>query len=271
MISIRKSLERIEDFERRFEAVLGRYIIKAIANMQTYAIPVDRTLEQHYRELLKRLRRFVKEEPLVERLRQCSEELKKYLSASRAKEQEPLDALWQEIRYIRNRLERAEALATTDRLTGIRNRVAGEKKLEEYVASDKPFFLVLLDLDGFKMVNDHWGHQAGDQVLRTFAQRLANNVRKEDTVCRWGGDEFLVILDGCNLQEAMLHAKELAEKCGGVFRIVVEGRPACVEVHVSVGTVERKPGETSEDLFRRADKFLYRDKRSASESALCAV
>ena len=108
-------------------------------------------------------------------------------------------------------------------------------------------------------------------MLKAFARRLASSVRPQDTVCRWGGDEFLAVLAGCDLQEAMVRAKELAATCGGEYRIMLEGRPVSVSVRVSIGAVERRAGETSDDLFRRADRFLYREKNAIAEEAGCPV
>jgi diguanylate cyclase (GGDEF)-like protein len=347
VISIRKSLEQLDDYERRFGVALECYLT-AINSMEKYAVPVAESLEADYRAQLKKLRKNLREAPVVENFNQCRlaldremetycerssrilaardkeikriikavaeatttltahnslhntrlttftrrleaiaeigdltevrlqlgrevSELKGYLEASRAKDQAPVDDLRQEIRSFEQRLERAEALASIDRLTGISNRVEGERKLEEIMLSSSPFCLLLFDLDGFKMVNDRWGHQAGDQVLQSFARRLANSVRQQDTVCRWGGDEFLAVLPGCGLQEAMVRAKDLAETCGGEYRIMADGRRVSVSVRVSIGAVERRAGETSDDLFRRADRFLYREKNAITEEAGCCV
>lgn len=191
-------------------------------------------------------------------------ELKEYAIEIRRSTQESTDHLRGELSLFKRRLVQAEALACTDPLTGVSNRLKGEQKLEEKIQSGRGFCILIFDLNRFKLINDRWGHQVGDAVLRIFARRLADNVRPNDTVCRWGGDEFLVILSACSFQDAISRSKELTERCEGAYDVSLRGRSFGIFVKTSVGMAEYKPGEDSETLFRRADEFLYREKRLLS-------
>jgi diguanylate cyclase (GGDEF)-like protein len=86
--------------------------------------------------------------------------------------------------------------ASTDILTGLLNHGEAELRLRKRLEQGEVVSLIILDLNGFKQINDRWGHTCGDQVLKAFSRILANVTRISDAVCRWGGDEFLVILQG---------------------------------------------------------------------------
>jgi len=198
------------------------------------------------------------------RKRLCAEvaELKSCVEAMKQDNGASVEILRRELQSFRRRLEHAEAIASTDRLTGVASRMEAERLLEESVRSEKRFSVLLLDLDDFKGVNDRFGHQAGDLVLKMFARRLANSIRPHDSVCRWGGDEFLILLPSCGLAAAIERAKELSEKCSQEYALPLDGRQVRVGIKVSIGAVEHRRGETSDELFRRADAFLYREKDS---------
>lgn len=104
--------------------------------------------------------------------------------------QQSVTQLHSELRQFQEKLARSEEMARTDELTGLGNRRAGEQTLRAAVAAGKPFSIVLVDLNGFKGINDRWGHPTGDAVLRQFGRRLGSIVRSADLVCRWGGTSF---------------------------------------------------------------------------------
>jgi len=154
----------------------------------------------------------------------------------------------------RARLYRA---ATVDHLTQLANRACTGRLLEEGLARARqdgsPFAALLFDLDHFKEVNDTYGHQAGDEVLRRIAQRARRVLRKADVVGRWGGEEFLVLLPGVGLAGAQRVAAKLAR--------AVASHPigdAGVQVTISVGVAvfPEHAGDGSE-LVQRADQALY--------------
>jgi len=150
-----------------------------------------------------------------------------------------------------------ETLAATDPLTGIPNLRAYLERVAEAVeaaAWGHPTVVCLVDLDGFKAVNDLGGHAAGDAMLRAVASALGAAVRETDTVARLGGDEFAVLAD----ISAGFYGEMLAERLrDAVARI---GHPAGVTA--SVGVAEVQSGDDVEDLMHRADAAMYRSKGS---------
>jgi diguanylate cyclase (GGDEF)-like protein len=154
-------------------------------------------------------------------------------------------------------------MATQDKLTGVTSRQVFEFYFKQAVARskrrDESVSLVLLDIDLFKQINDSYGHQAGDLVLTRVAQLIKSHIREEDVVCRWGGEEFLLLLSGCNLQ----HARDITE----LIRSAVAGlqfhfNNKVVHITVSAGIAEMHTDETLGQVVERADHHLYAAKRA---------
>ena len=156
---------------------------------------------------------------------------------------------------------RAQYLAEHDALTGLANRAQLNDRLEAEIktagGTDSKIALLLLDLDGFKEVNDTQGHHVGDELLKIIAKRLAGLVRAGDVVARYGGDEF------CVLQTSASRSVDLAEKIiTTVGRpISVNGRQLCVTASVGIA-VFSEDGTTSDELLQSADSALYYVKRT---------
>jgi diguanylate cyclase (GGDEF)-like protein len=165
-----------------------------------------------------------------------------------------------------NELKRAELdlqhLATHDLLTSLPNRYLLLDRLEQTILRakrNKALFAVLyIDLDGFKVINDRYGHDAGDKALKQIAHRINDNVRSSDTVARMGGDEFAVILDTINKQEdAMLVAQKIGEKIGVDFAV----NSFRVRVTASIGiSVYPEHGLSAAALLKAADHAMYQAK-----------
>ncbi|HYM49477.1 MAG TPA: HD domain-containing phosphohydrolase [Candidatus Limnocylindrales bacterium] len=154
-------------------------------------------------------------------------------------------------------LESLAVSAMTDSLTGLRNRRAFEDKLRERLASSAEAFSVLmLDVDGLKRVNDAAGHRSGDAVLRRVADVLRANLREDDIVCRWGGDEFLILMPSVD----RVGAVSLARRISGTLLTAVEGADP---ISVSIGTAAHpSDGATAEELLAAADREMYAEKRA---------
>lgn len=156
---------------------------------------------------------------------------------------------------------RLEEMATRDELSGAASRQIFSTLFEQVVRvsrrSGTPIALIALDIDHFKRVNDDYGHAAGDAVIRALADIINEHVRDADTLCRWGGDEFLILLGDCGLDAAA----EIAEK----IQATVSGHGIRHGAHdlavtVSAGVVEHDRQEDLTALVARADAALYRSK-----------
>lgn len=160
-----------------------------------------------------------------------------------------------------NKLEEAERLASVDSLTGLENRRRMEEVLERRIAKGIPFSVVVFDLNGFKQINDTYGHVAGDEVLRQFATELRSAFRALDDVGRWGGDEFIAVLD-CNVEEARRQLERVRKWVFGDYTIGVEGKPRKLPVSAAAGTAAFQPGETIAAMLERADADMYKEKKA---------
>ena len=147
--------------------------------------------------------------------------------------------------------------ALHDPLTDLANRALLGDRLEQAIARQDrqpdPFALLLLDLDGFKLVNDSLGHQAGDQVLVAIAHRFLGNLRASDTVARLGGDEFAVLLENTTGLEAV----SVAEQLLGVLRRPVQVHRHTITPDASVGIALSTGRDTAESMLRNADLAMY--------------
>lgn len=149
-------------------------------------------------------------------------------------------------------------MASKDALTGLLNRRSGEQLLKQYVA-DKPdarntLSLIMLDIDNFKKINDTYGHARGDEILKTQSLLLKHKVRSTDSVVRWGGEEFLILLPDTQLAAALEFAERIRRS------IADENDCEAGKVTASLGVAELQVGESSASLLNRADKALYKAK-----------
>jgi diguanylate cyclase (GGDEF)-like protein/PAS domain S-box-containing protein len=156
-----------------------------------------------------------------------------------------------------------QELAVRDSLTGLYNRRYLDETLEREVSRARregnPLSLVMLDIDYFKRVNDTYGHQVGDEVLRMLATTLSADIRAEDVACRYGGEEFLILLPNMPLETAMLRAEGWR---AAVERLSITHGGFLLTFTISLG-VSAYPdhGKTPDELTRSADQALYKAKR----------
>lgn len=176
---------------------------------------------------------------------------------------------------LRDNVQAAMELAVVDSLTGLNNR----RYLETHLASaldqaahkGRPLSLMILDIDHFKMVNDTYGHDAGDEVLKVFAQRIKRVVRGADLVCRMGGEEFVIVMPDTPL----VVAERIAERVraaveAGEFPIDSSNRQT-IAVTTSIGLAERGSEANPDALLRRADRALYGSKASGRNRVTAAA
>jgi two-component system cell cycle response regulator len=163
---------------------------------------------------------------------------------------------------LRARLDQSMELAVTDQLTGLHNRRYMRVQLESFLnrslMGGGPVSILLCDIDHFKRVNDIHGHAAGDDVLREFGRRLSENIRPADLACRYGGEEFVVIMPDTSQTLAHAAGERLRQIiCDEGFRIN-RGDELRVTMSGGVSTVARE--DTIDALLKRADDALYRAK-----------
>jgi diguanylate cyclase (GGDEF)-like protein len=176
-----------------------------------------------------------------------------------------LDAARRDLQSTQERLqaltETLALAALTDPLTGVANRRRLDESLEAEVSRAQRYgealSLIIADLDYFKQINDEYGHEVGDTVLKSFAHIMKSTVREVDVVARLGGDEFVILLpeSGSAAAEALAERIRLSQSRAAVL-------PVRRAITVSLGTAELRAGESAAALLRRADRALYQAKEA---------
>ena len=165
--------------------------------------------------------------------------------------------------FLKEKLDYSLEMAVTDALTGLHNRRYMAGQLQAMVGragqGGDSVAVLVMDIDHFKAVNDGFGHDAGDEVLREFAVRLATNVRAIDLPCRLGGEEFVVVMPGASLEAAARVADRIRRDIEGQPFPIMGGAES-LTVTVSIGVAASVPGDTPEGLLKRADEGVYEAK-----------
>ena len=174
----------------------------------------------------------------------------------------------EQMTLLKVRTEEFHRLATIDPLTGLHNRRLAEQRLAGEVSRSEryghPLTVLALDLDGFKQINDRYGHAAGDLILRTFSDHLNSVIRASDLAVRMGGDEFLVMLPECLPAQV---ARLLERLNAGTVGL----RGQTLPITYSAGWAGYQTGETAEQLLERADQNLYANKRARKSQVPTAL
>jgi two-component system cell cycle response regulator len=164
---------------------------------------------------------------------------------------------------LREKVQQSIELALYDPLTGLNNRRFLENHLATMLDNARvrrtPLTLMILDIDHFKHVNDTYGHDCGDEVLKSFADRLRGIIRGGDLLCRLGGEEFVIVMPNVEVRAAARIA-ERARQAIGQEPFVIDAGGRAIPVTTSIGVAERGPDDDTSTLFRRADRALYRAK-----------
>ena len=166
---------------------------------------------------------------------------------------------------LRDNVQQSIEMAITDALTGLYNRRYMESHLgalvEQAAARGKPLTALVLDIDYFKSINDTYGHDAGDDVLREFATRIKKSIRGIDLACRLGGEEFVIVMPETDMAVATIVAERLRRRIASEPFAIQQGTKR-IEVTISIGIATL---DTADDnaatILKRADQALYRAKR----------
>ena len=165
---------------------------------------------------------------------------------------------------LRDNVQMSIELAIIDALTGLYNRRYMESHVgtlvEQASSRGKPLTVLMLDIDYFKSINDTYGHDAGDDVLREFALRIRKSIRGIDLACRCGGEEFVVVMPETDLAVATMVAERLRRRIAGEPFAIQQGTHG-IEITISIGIAGLGSDDGAAGVLKRADQALYRAKR----------
>lgn len=184
---------------------------------------------------------------------------------------EALDSLMEEVRMLRSErvrlteaLRNAQSLADTDALTGIYNARAFMREMGRIMSFGQryeiPSSVLFFDLNGFKAINDSFGHAAGDEIIKAVAHTLSHNIRESDIVGRVGGDEFAVLLAKASYEEAVFKSEQLASALNAI-RINYGNNVLTIGATIGVHNIDNF--DTPQSALERADEAMYSGKISA--------
>jgi two-component system cell cycle response regulator len=176
---------------------------------------------------------------------------------------------------LRHNVQLSLEMAITDQLTGLHNRRYMSRHLDTLIENArqtaKPIAFLILDIDYFKTVNDTHGHDMGDEVLREFAKRISANIRGIDLACRYGGEEFVVVMPDTDMELAC----SVAERLRGSVEttaFAISRAPHKLNITISIGIAGAEgPNDSAEALLHRADQALYRAKRDGRNRVVAAA
>ena len=160
-----------------------------------------------------------------------------------------------QLRETAERVDRLRKAANTDTLTGIANRRVAERALNLFATRQRRYAVMMIDIDHFKAINDQHGHDTGDRILQRIAEILKARMRVQDTVARWGGEEFLVIVESVTRDESASIAESLRQ-------MIETGTGEILKTTISIGVAHSETGQSVDQILKRADEGLYAAKNS---------
>ncbi len=165
------------------------------------------------------------------------------------------------IQELQTELDKAYKELLIDPLTKVYNRKALEKDLGEILEKGKDrdldLVIAIVDIDNFKMVNDKYGHLVGDFVLIKLADTMKSLIRKSDKIYRYGGDEFIIVFNRSNLENAEKSIERIIYK---IYRTTLKYKENYIKITISAGITQHRAGDTIESIIKRADEALYKAK-----------
>jgi diguanylate cyclase (GGDEF)-like protein len=188
------------------------------------------------------------------------QELRKCVSQMTKENTEAVKRLNSEVANYRSRLEETERIASVDALTGLANRRRIELALDQLVLRGRPFSVLIFDINDFKRINDQYGHIAGDDLLRQFAVELKQALRSSDLAGRWGGDEFIVVLD-CDGAVAETQRQRIREWVVGEYTLRTGSDSHRVAISTAIGMAVWTRAADLTDTLNQADAAMYADKQ----------
>ncbi len=218
-------------------------------------------------QVTERLKRIASLDDLTEiraSIEMSAAELKSSIARMTEEGKAAAEELRKQVSTYQAKLEEAEEIAARDALTGVRSRLCVETQMENRIAASARFCLAMVDIDDFKRINDEHGHVTGDELLKQFAGELCSVCRATDVIGRWGGDEFVVLLD-CSREEANERIERLTRWVCGDYTVAGQSGAIRLRVDASIGVAEHVPGESIKSLVARADAAMYAVKAMVRE------
>jgi diguanylate cyclase len=254
-----RDVKVLEALQQRLRVVLEE-TAQSTATVSAEAAQFDRTLQEHIGQLSDQMDGAALRKLVEDLLRDAQHMRSIALDLSKK-----LESSTREVSVLSESLQRTQSEALLDPLTGLKNRRGLENALEDLSRDQGGLAgsaLLLVDIDGFKMINDTFGHVLGDKVIRSVAHVLQTSIKGRDVAARFGGDEFAVLLPQTTLAGAAALAEQIREAVarGRIHR--ADGRESVGEVTLSVGVAVATKDESTERLIERADAAMYAAKRS---------
>ena len=158
-------------------------------------------------------------------------------------------------------MERLRKAANADTFTGIANLRVAERALHLFATGQRRYAVMMVDIDHFKAINDQHGHDTGDRILQRIAEIMKSRIRVQGTVARWGGEEFLVIVESVTRNKSASIAESLRNR-------VEQGTGETVKTTISIGVAHSDSGQTADQILKRADEGLYAAKNSGRKKVV---
>jgi diguanylate cyclase len=260
--------EELQDWGRR----TAKHYEKQTSEVKEILIVMARTAEsvgerdqrcaKQIHEVTNQLQRIANLEDLTQirmSLKKSAAELKTSIDKMAAEGKAAIKQLQAEVSSYQTKLEEAEHIASRDSLTGLRSRLWVENQIQRRIDAKLPLCVAVIDMDGFKQVNDVHGHLIGDELLKQFATEVRSACRATDIVGRWGGDEFIILLT-CSMTEAKAQADRIRQWVCGDYTVQGQAGPKKLRLDASIGLAEHMPDETLKGLLHRADADMYQQK-----------
>ncbi len=254
-----RDVKVLEELQQRLRTVLED-TAQSAATASSEAAEFDRDLQNHMSQLSEQMDAAALRKVIGELVQDAQHMHSVAFELSRK-----LESNTREVSSLTESLQHTQSEAQLDSLTGLKNRRGLERAIEDLLRDQAGLngsALLLADIDGFKSINDTFGHVLGDKVIRSVAHVLQTSIKGRDVAARFGGDEFAVLLPQTTLAGAATLAEQIRESVarGRIHR--ADGRESIGEVTLSVGVAVAELGETMEGLIERADAAMYVAKSS---------
>ncbi len=268
---IERQNEYIRDKEKELKDII-ELLTRAISELDTENQIFTRTMYLQS-EKLEAITRLDDIKTIKNSLKVEIDHIKETVRKKQEQDRRRVETLSQRISRLNVELEQARTKSLTDGLTGVNNRQSFDMYIRELVEKNSvirhPFALFILDIDDFKAINDTYGHQTGDRIILAMVMKCKEFIRQEDFIARYGGDEFIIILQGASLRNAIKRAKQISKSiAGSQYRVDDLKKGLTLGFTVSIGVSAFRKGDTISSLIKRADDALYASKQKGKNGVV---